>query len=41
MGTQSLVALVRAGEVGKDMSLTLLRDGEEHVVTLTPVAAPR
>nr|WP_231980537.1 trypsin-like peptidase domain-containing protein [Tessaracoccus coleopterorum] len=38
-GSESLVALVRAGQVGKAMDLTVLRGGKEVTVTVTPVAA--
>ena len=39
--TESLVALVRAGEVGKELKLTIVRAGSPQVVAVTPVAAPR
>lgn len=39
--TESLVALVRAGRVGREMTLTVLRDGEELELVVTPVAAAR
>ncbi|MBK7822515.1 MAG: trypsin-like peptidase domain-containing protein [Tessaracoccus sp.] len=39
--TESLVALVRAGRVGQAMELTLVRDGAEQKVTVTPTAAAR
>ena len=39
--TESLVALVRAGRVGRDMTLTVLRDGEELELVVTPIAAAR
>ncbi len=39
--TESLVALVRNGEVGKEMHLTVLRGGREIDVTVTPMAADR
>ncbi|SHJ79303.1 putative serine protease PepD [Tessaracoccus bendigoensis DSM 12906] len=38
-GSLSLVALVRAGQVGQPMTLTVLRDGSEESITVTPVAA--
>lgn len=37
--TESLVAQVRSGEVGKTMTLTVLRAGAEKSIELTPVAA--
>ncbi|MHA6512854.1 S1C family serine protease [Tessaracoccus sp. Z1128] len=39
--TESLVALVRAGRVGRDMTLTVLRDGQEQEIVVTPIAAAR
>lgn len=39
--TESLVALVRAGRVGEEMELTILRGGQEMTVPVTPIAAPR
>lgn len=39
--TESLVAQVRAGQVGKSMTLAVLRNGTSQDVTLTPVAAAR
>ncbi|MFD0866102.1 S1C family serine protease, partial [Tessaracoccus lubricantis] len=38
--TESLVALVRAGRVGEEMEITLLREGQEQKVSVTPIAAP-
>ncbi|MHA7861375.1 S1C family serine protease [Tessaracoccus sp. Y36] len=38
--TESLVALVRAGRVGEEMEITLLRGGQETKVAVTPIAAP-
>lgn len=40
-GTEALVAQVRSGEVGKQMSFTVVRDGQAQEVTLTPIAATR
>lgn len=37
--SESLVALVRSGQVGKEMQLSITRGGSEAEVTLTPVAA--
>ncbi|HJE51459.1 MAG TPA: trypsin-like peptidase domain-containing protein [Tessaracoccus flavescens] len=39
--TQQLVALVRAGRVGEDMKITVVRDGETTELTVKPTAAPR
>jgi putative serine protease PepD len=39
--TESLVALVRAGRVGEPMTLTVIRNGSEESVTVTPTAAAR
>ena len=39
--TESLVALVRAGRVGRDMTLSVLRDDEELELVVTPIAAAR
>ncbi|WP_353081498.1 S1C family serine protease [Tessaracoccus lapidicaptus] len=39
--TESLVALVRNGQVGREMTLSVVRDDEEIEVTVTPVAAAR
>lgn len=39
--TESLVALVRSGEVGTEMTLTVQRNGSETKVKVTPVAASR
>lgn len=39
--TESLVALVRAGEVGKPMELTVVRDATTQTITVVPTAAPR
>ena len=41
MNMESLVALVRAGQVGRDMTLTVMRDGESLDLIITPIAAPR
>ncbi len=38
-GSESLVALVRAGRVGEPMTLTVVRDGSEESVEVTPIAA--
>lgn len=37
--TESLVAQVRSGEVGKAMQLTIMRDGTERTIDVTPVAS--
>lgn len=37
--SESLVALVRAGRVGEEMNVTLLRRGEELTVPVIPIAA--
>lgn len=37
--TESLVALVRNGQVGKEMTLTVDRNNQEIQITVTPVAA--
>ena len=37
--TESLIALVRAGQVGKPMTLTVIRNGTEQDVSVTPTAA--
>lgn len=37
--SESLVALVRAGRVGEEMKLTVVRGDSEHEISLTPVAA--
>lgn len=39
--TESLVALVRAGQVGKPMELSVLRGSSTRTITVTPTAAPR
>jgi len=39
--TESLVALVRNGRVGREMTLSVVRDDEEIEITVTPVAAAR
>ncbi len=39
--TESLVALVRSGEVGKPMEVTLIRGGSNQKVKLVPAAAAR
>ena len=39
--TESLVALVRAGRVGRDMTVTVLRGGEQLEFVVTPIAAAR
>ena len=39
--TESLVALVRAGRVGRDMTVSVVRGGEELEFVVTPVAAAR
>ncbi|MFT3887971.1 MAG: trypsin-like peptidase domain-containing protein [Arachnia sp.] len=39
--TESLVALVRAGRVDQAMTLTVIRNGSEESVTVTPTAATR
>lgn len=39
--TKSLVALVRNGEVGVEMELTVLRNGTEHKIKVAPAAASR
>lgn len=38
-GSESLVALVRAAQVGQPMELTVVRNGSEEKVSITPVAA--
>lgn len=39
--TESLVAMVRAGEVGKPITLTVLRNGKEISIDVTPEQASR
>ena len=41
MSMESLVALVRAGQVGKPMTITVQRAGAEQELTITPSAAVR
>ncbi|MGB3954166.1 MAG: trypsin-like peptidase domain-containing protein [Brooklawnia sp.] len=39
--TESLVAQVRAGRVGEQIVLTVVRDGQTQEITVTPIAAAR
>lgn len=38
-GSESLVALVRAAQVGQPMKLTVVRGGAEETISVTPIAA--
>jgi putative serine protease PepD len=41
MNMESLVALVRAGQVGQEMKITVQRGGQEQELTVIPIAASR